>query len=174
MDLAQAFAAPEPVRFGGREFPVRQLSLAEWAPLQAWLKTAVPSPITQVLRAVQEAKTLGIALDPTVRDAAFGHAQDEARRWPPAFGGRAWLAAVDSVPGGAAHFLAFVLRHAGTELLAGEAQDLVDAASPDEMGELVRAAYYGDPPRAPKAAAPATTAAAIATPATTGARPSTP
>lgn len=167
MDLAQAFGAPEPVTIAGREFAVRQLRLAEWASFMAWLKTAVPSPVTQVLRAVQEAKDLGIPLDPAVRDAAFGHAQEEARRWPPSFGGRAWLDAVDSVPGGAAKFLKHVLGTAGTELTDDTAQRLVDAASPGEISDLVRACYFGDPPSPPKAPAPA--AAATSTPATTGA-----
>lgn len=174
MDLAQAFAAPEPVTLGGREFAVRQLTLAEWAPLQAWLKAAAPSPVTQVLRAVQEARDLGFPLSPEVRDEAFGHAQEAARRWPPAFGGRAWLQALDSVPGGPARFVRHVLAAAGHAVTEREAQDLVDAMTPDEVGELCRAVYYGDPPSAPKAAAPAAgTRKRTTTRRTTGARPST-
>lgn len=170
MDLAQAFAAPEPVSFGGREFSVRQLTLNEWAKLQAWLKTAAPSPVTQVLRAVQEAADLGIPLSADVRDAAFAHAQEAARAWPPVFGGRAWLLAIDTVPGGPAAFVRHVLAAAGVGLTDREAQELVDRAGPSEFGELVRVAYYGDPPSAPlpKAEAPG----GMTSP-TTGAPPST-
>jgi hypothetical protein len=149
MDIAQAFAVPERLTFGGREFTARQLTLVEWAALQAWLKGAGPSPVTQVLRSLQEARDLGFPLTPDVREAALAHAQEEARRWPPAFGSRAWLRALDSVPGGTERFVAHVLALAGQPLDDQEVLRLVERATVEEFAELTRIVYFGDPPTVP-------------------------
>ena len=174
MDLAQALNAPEPVTLAGRTFLLRQLTLAEWAQLQAWLKAAAPSPVTQALRAVQEAADLGVPLSPDVRDQLFEHAQALARAWPPAVGSAAWLRAFNGVPGGPDRFLGHVLRCCGHDVGDGEAGRLFAAATQHEADELLRVAFHGDPPAPPDPAPKADPGTGPApTRPTTGARPST-
>lgn len=153
MDLAQAFGVPEDVEIGGRRLAFRQLTLAEWAPLQGWLKSHFPSPVTLILQAIEEAKALGMPLSPSTRDDAISHAVHEARNWPPAFGSRAWLAAMGGVTGGTVKFLQHVATAAGLELSDKEAEAIVIAATTAELDELCRVVYYGDPP-SPKTQAP--------------------
>jgi hypothetical protein len=150
MDLAQALNRPEIIRFGGREFPVRQLRLSEWAALQAWLKRAHPSPVTAAALALQEARERGLAVGPDVADLLLNHAQASARKWPPAVASAEWLRALDAAEGGTALFVQTVLAAGGTDVTAAEAAGLAEASSQDEFDELMRAAFCGDAP-APKA-----------------------
>ena len=168
MDLAQAFAAAEPVCFAGRTLPVRQLCLDDWAELMAFLKSNCRSPVTIAVIALQEARDLGCQVDQDVADVIMGQAQAQAQAWPPKVGTRAWLRALDSIHGGTATFLQTVFKLGGTELTRDECQRLSDKATQDEFDELVRLAYFGDPP-APKAETPDPNPATTPSP-TTGRR----
>lgn len=149
MDLAQATNACEPLSLAGQTFPVRQLKLAEWGKLQAWLKSVHPSPVTIAYRSLQELRELGVPIAAETRDDVLNHAHELARAWPPPVGGRAWLKALDQVDGGRARFVQAILQAGGTEVSIDQARTLFDKATQEEADDLFRQAYYGDPP-APK------------------------
>jgi hypothetical protein len=155
MDLAQATNAPEVIDFAGRRFPVRQLRLVEWGELQSFLKRALPDPVARTLKSLAALQAEGAAIDPALRDAALAQAQIAARDWPPRVGSRRWLAALDDAEGGHAEFVRVALTYGGTPTTPAEAEDLAEAATDEEFGELVRVAYLGEPPR-PKPAPPST------------------
>lgn len=173
MDLAQATNATQLLTLGGWAFPVRQLQLADWGRLQAWLKGVYPSPVTVALRSLQEARDLGYPVAPELRDELLNHAHESARAWPPPVGGRAWLKALDQVEGGRARFVQAVLQAGGTEVSIDEARTLFDSASQEEADALFSQAYYGDPP-APKAQGDAASAAATGSAESTTTSPPSP
>jgi hypothetical protein len=150
LDPVQATQATEPVALAGDTYPVRQLSLKEWAALHGWLKSTTPNPLRLAAAAVAELAGMGAPLDDAGRDALYSHAQAEARAWPPPIGSAAWLRAVNGTPDGAARFVQMALAGGGTELDLVVAQQLVDRASGAELNELLRVAYWGGPLKAPK------------------------
>lgn len=157
LTLIQAANAAEPVSLAGREYPVRQLRVAEWATLQSWLKASAPCPVKLAVAAVAEAAAGGKPFPRQVVEALYSHAQAEARAWPPPVGSRAWLHAVDGTAEGSARFVQIVLHAGGTDLPLEECVKLAERAAPAEMSELLRVAYFGDPP-SPKSPAGTTTA----------------
>ncbi len=156
MDLLQATKTPVPVPFGGDTLPVRQLELREWAAITAWLTANRPSPLVLAGRAIDDAARLGTPLSRSTRDHVLDRAYDEARRWPPPAGTRAWLREICTADGGEAQFYQAVFRAGGTELGLDQVVRLVAAATEHEVNEVVRLAYFGDPPD-PKPETPGST-----------------
>lgn len=153
MNLTQATNSATPVDFGGRTFPVRQLKLREWGRLHAWLAASTPNPVFVAGRAIEQARRLGAPFGPELREELLAQAHDEARRWPPPVGSRAWLREVCSTNDGEREFYRAVFAAGGTELADDELDDLIRSASEDEAAEVLRLAYFGDPPN-PKATPP--------------------
>lgn len=150
LDPLQATMAPEPVTIAGRTFPVRQLSVAEWAALHGWLRASTPNPVRVAAEAVAEAKALGRPFSPDLVGELYSHAQAEARAWPPPIGSFAWLRAVNDLPEGPARFVLAVLAAGGTATDLAACEAITRDATADEMNELLRVAYWGGPPT-PKA-----------------------
>jgi hypothetical protein len=161
--------AARPVTLAGKPYPVRQLKLKEWGELQAWLKAAVPSPVTLAVRALSEAAASG-PVPKSVEDALFRQAQEESRRWPPKVGSFPWLRALDDVEGGRAMFFRVALRAGGTELSEDEAAALSEATKIDELGELITSCLEGDhrPPKGVGAATPPSPTSGVGSTSTSG------
>jgi hypothetical protein len=157
LDPVQAAGSVEPVTLAGSTYPVRQLRFGEWAELHGWLRHASPNPVRVAVEAVSEAKRLGKPIDADVVRQLYDHAQTEARAWPPAMGGVAWLRALDAVPEGSARLVQMALRGGGTDLPIEDCQRIIERASNDEAEELLRVAYWGGPSTAPKSPAPVPT-----------------
>lgn len=142
----QAANSTEPVTLAGKAYPVRQLKFHEWADLQSWLKSVCPNPLAVAAKALSELRAQGAPIDPIVQKAMFEQAQEESRRWPPKIGSGAWLRALEDIEGGRGRFLQVALEAGGTELSDEEADDVVERATLEELGELMRVCLFGEPP----------------------------
>lgn len=151
MDSIQATGTPASVTLAGVEYPIRQLSHAEWAPLQAWLKRAVPSPLVEATRAIRELEQSG-ELTESARSMLLANAHHEARLWPPRAGSSHWFDALGAVEGGAAQVVRAILAAGGTPVPLDEAGRIFEAASVEEIGAMWAQALHGDTP-GPKATA---------------------
>lgn len=151
--------APQPVTIAGKSYPVKQLTLAEWGELQAWLKSVCPSPVAVATKALAELQQQGTLIPQLVVDAMFRQAQEESRRWPPKVGTLSWLRAIEDIEGGRGRFLLAALAAGGTTLDQAAADDLVDRATIDELGDLMRVCLHGEhlAPKDPSPTIPATT-----------------
>jgi hypothetical protein len=155
LDTLTASAA-YPVTLAGKTYEVRKLKLREWGELQSWLKTSVPSPVVEAVRALQALKAGGDKVDPDVRESILSHAQEAARLWPPRVGSMPWIVALDETPGGAARLIAAAIRATGTVIGADEADEMGEACTSIELGDLIRVCLYGEMP-SPKLMASAMT-----------------
>jgi hypothetical protein len=142
--LDQLTNATQPVTLAGRVFPVRQLKLREWGELQSWLKSVAPSPIAVATKGLAELRVQGVPVPPDVQDALFRQAQEETRRWPPRVGTAAWLRALEDIDGGRVRFLQVAVASGGTTLSDDEAADIEDAATLEELGDLMRVCLHGE------------------------------
>lgn len=150
MNLIQACNAPTPVEFGGRVLPVRQLKLREWAQVHAWLSAAAPNPVYVAARAVEEARRMGNPFSADLRTLLLEQAHDEARAYPPPVGSRLWLREVCRRAEGERLFYRTVFSAGGVELSDEDLDALVETATEEQIAEVLRLAYFGDPP-VPKA-----------------------
>jgi hypothetical protein len=151
MDSTQATRCPVGVTLAGVEYPIRQLSHAEWAPLQAWLKRAVPSPLVEAARAIREIQEAG-ELTESARSMLLANAHEQARLWPPRVGSRHWFDALNAIDGAPAVTLRTILAAGGTPLSLDEAERVFADATVDEVGVMWAQALHGDAPD-PKAMA---------------------
>ena len=135
--------APRPITLAGKTYPVRQLKLREWGEFQAWLKAAVPSPVTLAIRSLAEASKDG-PVPQSVQDSLFRQAQEESRRWPPKVGSVAWLNAIDGLDGGRAQLIHTILTMGGTKLTEDEASDISFLASETELVAMLAICMYGE------------------------------
>ena len=158
MDLSQLTHGYQPVTLAGRTFDARLLKLHEWGDVQCWLKTAVPSPIAEAVRALQGLKALGETVDADVRQSILDHAQEAARKWPPRVGSIPWIQALSETEGGTARFIRVALDAAGECIDEAEALELEAEASVDEVADLIRVCLHGEKPL-PKATTAPTEAA---------------
>lgn len=142
MDIATATNAPDVLPIGGVGYSVRTLTLAEWGELQAWLKRTATHPIKRATEAIEQARDAGQAMAPWLQDAVLGQAQREAMRWPPRIGTQEWLAALDSVDDGFAHFLHAALKTVPLD----ECRELAAKATAEEVAGLVGFLFYGSRP----------------------------
>jgi hypothetical protein len=94
MDLTQATGVPEPVELAGQDYPVRLLTMREWAALSAWLKKESPSPVTRAAQAIKQARLAGEPFDIATEKALLDHAQQAALNWPPRIGSSEWFEAI--------------------------------------------------------------------------------
>lgn len=136
--------ASQPVTIAGKSYPVKQLTLAEWGELQAWLKTVCPSPVAVAAKALAELQAQGTILPQLVQDALFRQAQEESRRWPPKVGTLAWLRAIEDIEDGRGRFLQAALGAGGTMLDQAQADAIVEQATLDELGDLMRVCLHGE------------------------------
>lgn len=146
MQLAQLCNTPAPVALAGASYPVRQLRLREWAALSAWLRDTRPNPVTLALRAVRDLADAGFPPSPSVERRLMDVAFEQAKAWPPPIASAEWLEAVDRADGGLARFVALALRAGGTDVTDDQAELIAWKASRAEVTQLVRVAYFGDPP----------------------------
>jgi hypothetical protein len=147
MDLAQAVNSPEEIELDGKEYRVRLLTMREWAVLSVFIKKNVPSPVTNALLAVQQARAAGEVVGQAAQDDLLDHAQRMALRWPPRLGTTAWFDAINSIEGGDARLLLEVLNKCDPSFDEAKAAALVPRLSDDEWGALIRVALYGTHPR---------------------------
>jgi hypothetical protein len=147
MDLAQAVNSPEEIELDGKEYRVRLLTMREWAVLSVFIKKNVPSPVTNALLAVQQARTAGEVVGQAAQDDLLDHAQRMALRWPPRLGTTAWFDAINSIEGGDARLLLEILNKCDPSFDEARAAALVPRLSDDEWGDLIRVSLYGTHPR---------------------------
>lgn len=143
MDLAQ-FAGADylDIELAGKKYRVAELTLGEWAPIQAWIKANVPGPLASL------ASPDFRALPPEVKREVLGIALDKDRQeWPPRISSRGWFLALDH-PGGHAVLLLALLGkcQAVTE---AECQAIVDAAGFDQILPVVMAGLGLFGPKSP-------------------------
>jgi hypothetical protein len=146
MDLALLTEGVHQVTLGETLYTVRLLKLREWGRLQAWLKQAVPSPVAEAARALNELKAAGDTVSADVRQAILDHAQEAARLWPPRVGSIAWVQALDSVEGGTARFLGEALRAGGHDVTDDVAAELAAIADVDQVADMFRVCLHGELP----------------------------
>ena len=104
MDLSQ-FAGTDYVdlEIDGIKYRVGELTLREWAPVQAWIKANARGPLS-VLASPDFA-----ALPPQVKREVLGAALDkEQTSWPPQIGTKPWFLALDNDGGHATALLAIL------------------------------------------------------------------
>lgn len=159
MDLAQATGVDEEITLGGGEYRVRLLTMREWGVLSSWLKSKIPSPVTNALLAIQQAKNAGEPIGQAAQDDLLDHAQRSALKWPPRLGTEAWFDAIGSIDGGDARFLYEVLSKTHLDFTEEKAKALVPKVTGEEWGELIRVSLFGTHPR-PKGGAGAETSPA--------------
>lgn len=147
MDLAQAVNIPEEITLADNVYTVRLLTMREWAAISAFIKKAMPSPVTQALLALQQAKAMGETLGQAAQDELLDHAQRAALKWPPKFGSDAWFDAIGAIDGGDAKLLLEVLGKTHLDFDEAKAKSLAAKLSPEEWSELLRVAMYGTQPR---------------------------
>lgn len=107
MDLA-AFAGADfaDLTLDGTPYRVGELTLAEWAPVQAWIKAKAPGPL-----AVLDSKEFA-ALPPAVKREVVQEAMRQQRTtWPPQLGRQEWFAALDHEGGHAVALKAILGKH---------------------------------------------------------------
>ena len=158
MDSAQAFApdAFQNLTLANQVFLVRPLKLREWGALQAWLKSSQPSPLARAIEEIAAARKRGVPIDRETEAGLFRQAQEEARLWPPRVGSAAWCQAIEAAEGGRARFLQTAVAPRGYQLSDEEADDLMVAASGEEVANLLRVCVFGET-LDPKAEAGSTT-----------------
>jgi hypothetical protein len=146
MDHAQITDGFSRVSLAGRPYNLRLLKLREWSPLQKWLKEAVPSPVAEAIRCLDQLKTAGDKVDADLRKDVLDHAQEAARFWPPPVGSLPWFQALNSIDGGTAQFLRVALKAAGQGLSEEQAIALEAEATIDEVADVIRVCLQGNPP----------------------------
>jgi hypothetical protein len=130
MDLAQfADADYVDLTLDGKPYRVGELTLREWAPIQAWIKATVPGPLSSL--ASPDFKKL----PPDVKRDLLAEALEQDRTsWPPRIGSKAWFFAMDTEGGHAELLLALlgkyqpVDRAEAARLVAGIATESITAA----------------------------------------------
>jgi hypothetical protein len=167
MDLAQ-FAGDDFVdlEIAGRAFRVGELTLRDWAPVQAWIKAHVPGPLSS-LGSPDFKKLPG----DVKRDVLAEALEQDRTSWPPRIGSQSWFLAMD-VEGGHAELLLALLGKC-QPVDRAEALAIAEAISFEQILPAVLAGLglFGPKSPAPAATAPATptTSAAGATSPTTSA-----
>lgn len=160
MDLAQfAGADYADLTLADATYRVGELTLREWAPVQAWIKATVPGPLA----------SLGspdfAALPPAIKRELLGEALRQDRSgWPPAIGTLPWLEAVDRDGGHAVVLLAILARH-NPGITLERCRAIAELARPSEILPPILAALGMLGPKSPAPASPI--------PASPGARPAT-
>lgn len=147
MDLVQVSGTPEDVELGGGTFSVRLLTMREWASVSAFIKKHIPSPVTNALLAIQQAKNAGEPIGQAAQDELLDHAQRSALKWPPRLGTEAWFDAIGSIDGGDARLLYEVLSKTHLDFTEEKAKALAPKITGEEWGELIRVALFGTHPR---------------------------
>lgn len=150
MDSTQATRCPVALTLAGKEYPIRQLSHSEWAPLQAWLKKSVPSPVAEAVRAIRELEAAGERPSDSERSAIMANAHEQARLWPPRVGSQHWFDALNAIHDAPGHVIQAVLASGGTSVPLDEADRIFTAATLAEVGAMWAQALHGDAP-SPKA-----------------------
>ena len=166
MDLA-AFAGADylDVALDGHPFRVSELTLGEWATVQAWIKAEVPGPLS----------SLGSPdfrrLPPEVKREVLGAALEKDRTsWPPSIGTRPWFLALDHPGGHAVALKAILARHTAT-ITVEDCARLVEVATFDQILPCFTAALGIFGPKSPAPPPARTTKAGGAKAPTTSKRP---
>lgn len=152
MDLA-TFAGADfvDVELAGRTYRVGELTLREWAPVQAWIKATVPGPLSSL------ASPDFARLPAAVKREVLGEALDRDRTsWPPRIGSRSWFLALDH-PGGHAVALRAMLGKHSPAITEAECEAIAGSATFDQILPVAVAALGLFGPKSP-APAPSPTA----------------
>lgn len=149
MDLCQATGTPEEITLGGQTFNIRLLTLREWAEVQKYLKKELPSPVTRVGIAVDQAWDAGTPLKQTTIDALYDRAERAALTWPPRIGTKEWFDGLDTVEGGWERLLFEVISKTHPVFTLAQAHELAPKVKANEWADLIRVALWGTHP-APK------------------------
>jgi hypothetical protein len=149
MDLVQATGGGEELALGGQTFNIRLLTLREWAEVQKFLKKELPSPVTRVGIAIQQAKVAGTPLDSSTVDALYDRAEKAALTWPPRLGSKEWFDGLDTIEGGWERVLFEVLSKTYPAFTLSQADELAPKVKANEWADLIRVSLWGTHP-APK------------------------
>jgi hypothetical protein len=155
MDLA-SFAGDDflDVTLDGEGFRVGELTLADWAPVQAWIKAKVPGPL-----AILSTREF-LDLPPAAKREVVQEAMRQQRvTWPPQLGRQEWFAALDHEGGHAAVLKAILGKY--QPVTPARCDELAERCSMVEILPCVVAALGLFDPKSPAPATP--------TPTTTGA-----
>ena len=151
MDLAQ-FAGLDyvDVTLAGQLYRVGDLTLREWAPVQAWIKATVPGPLSS-LGSPDFRK-----LPPEVKRELLAEALEQDRTsWPPRVGSKPWFFALDAEGGHAVLLLALLGKYQPIDL--AKCQAIVEAVTFEEILPCVLAGLGLFGPKSPAPAAAAET-----------------
>ena len=157
MDLS-AFAGADylDVELAGTAYRVGELTLREWAPVQAWIKANVPGPLSSL--GSPDFKALPKEVKRELQALAL---EQDRSGWPPMVGTVGWFRALDHPGGHEVVLLAVLARHRpGTTL--DECRAILEKATYAEFLPAIAAALGMDPNR-PKSTAPPSPATALLT-----------
>jgi hypothetical protein len=149
MDLVQATGGGEELTLGGQTFNIRLLILLEWAEVQKFLKKELPSPITRVGIAVDQAWDAGTPLKQATIDALYDRAERAALTWPPRIGTKEWFDGLDTIEGGWERVLFEVVSKTHPAFTLAQANELAPKVKANEWADLIRVSLWGTHP-APK------------------------
>jgi hypothetical protein len=166
MDLAQLAGLDyADVEIAGKTYRVGELTLLEWAPVQAWIKAEVPGPLASL--GSPDFKKL----PPDVKRDLYVQALEQDRlHWPPRIGTAPWVAALDKQAGGhAVLLLALLGKYQSMTLVACQA--IADEAASEEILAAVLASLGMFGPKSPAPAEGPTTTTGAPKPTTSGRSP---
>lgn len=166
MDLA-AFAGADylDVTLDGEPYRVGELTLADWAPVQAWIKARAPGPL-----AVLDSKEFHALPPGTKREVVQEAMRQQRTTWPPQLGRQEWFAALDHEGGHAACLKAILGKF--QPVTPERCAELAERCTMAEILPCVVAALGLFDPKSPAPATPTTstsTGATTTTAATTSA-----
>jgi hypothetical protein len=147
MDLVQATGIPETLTLGDIAYQVRLLTMREWAVVQSYLKSQLPSPVTRAYIAIQQAKNEGTPIDQATEDRMLDRAEQKALAWPPKLGSEAWFDALSAATGGDAKLLYEILSKCQLDFTLDKAEQLSPKLSSDDWANLIRVSLWGTHPR---------------------------
>ena len=170
IDLAQ-FAGLDyaDLTIGGKVYRAGELTLGEWAPVQAWIKANVPGPLSSL------ASPDFRALPQQVKREVLAEALEQDRTsWPPRIGSKGWFLALDHPGGHAALLVALLGKH--QPFGRADAEALAESVGLEEILPAVMAAlgHFGPKSPAPGPGAKATTGAGRAATTSATSRTSSP
>lgn len=107
MDIAQLAGLDYmDIPLAGATRRVGELTLREWAPVQAWIKATVPGPLSSLES--PDFKNLSPEMK---RNVLFEALEQDRTSWPPRIGSKGWFASLDHEGGHAVLLLALLGKH---------------------------------------------------------------
>jgi hypothetical protein len=171
VDLAVMTKQPLDVELAGKAWRLKPRTYSELGELQAWFKRSVRSPLVRTMESLEQARSLGVAIEAPVRELMVRVATEKLATWPPRVGSVAWLEAVEEA-GLEPHVVHFALSALHPELTVDQAAELCREAAPGETGVIAFALFSGRLPDPKAGVTPTTTTTGESPPSGTTGEPS--